>query len=357
MFIEKVPIRYAHGNAWQFWLFGKAIVQIQRKTGERRRIILFPFRTFDKQADKNSLIFYLKFNTQPYSGYGLWCLNHWINIATSVTKNEGGGYYIVCDKPLLIKHILKNIRFEDCEVKIIPSNKHTISRKQLVNICHPKFEKACLAHLTTFSHAKKYGIKEFWNIDADDTGYFLPPDQVARCLENVRKYARQNDIAVMSQDMHRSVHRGWHWSFGITYVNNVFDYKDCLRDSYQTAWKSKYKFIFDRYLSIPNLDWYFTYLHDTRKLKLGTFTIDNVYFGHWGMATTAEGLSLMLQISKHRKIMYPLFPEICNANTELCIDMFDDVIEFNSDSDIKESVDFMKNVVLARQRLLQKFSK
>lgn len=346
MFIEKVPINYLHGKAWQIWLFGKAIVQVQKKQG-KTKITFFPFRIFYNMERQNSLMFYLKFNSTN-DGFSLWCLHHWINIVMSI---HGGGYYIVCDKPVLIKKILISVPFDDCEVKIIPSSKYVISKKQLTNICHPIWKNACLAHLTTFSHAIKHGIKEFWNIDADDTSYFLPPDRVAQCLEDVRQYAKQNAIAVMSQDMHRSRLAGQHWSFGITYVNNVLDYKDFLKDSYDSTWNAKWKYIFEKRASMSNLDWYFTYLHDIHKLKIETFTINNVYFMHWGIANT-NSLYTMLQISRNGRIAYPLFSEIFNADSETEIEIFDDVIEFNSDSETQESAMFLKAILLARQKFV-----
>ncbi len=53
MFIEKVPINYIHGKAWQIWLFGKAVLQFEKRNGEKQKFTLLPFRTFEKRINKN----------------------------------------------------------------------------------------------------------------------------------------------------------------------------------------------------------------------------------------------------------------------------------------------------------------
>lgn len=337
MVIEKVPINYIHGKAWQIWLFGKAVLQFEKRNGEKRKFTLLPFRTFEKRINKNELMFYLKFNSENY-GFSLWCLHHWINIAAA----SRGNYCIICDKPNSIKKIFALVPFENCEVKIISSNKHVISKRFLKNICHPVWEKACLAHLTTFWHAKKYGIMNFWNIDADDTSFFLPPEKIAPLLAKVREYSISHNVSIISLDMHRTRYCGQHWSFGVTFVNSASITVDFLIKAKTEFWKKNYKYIFDsEFGCLSNLDWFFTYLKDSGKLKIETFTLDDVYFIHWGACNT-NGLYLMLQISKERKMIYPFFNTIfpCNGYTE--IPLYSDVINFSSDFAKEESLQFLK---------------
>lgn len=350
MFIEKIPINYVHGKAWQIWLFGKSFLQYEKKNGEKRKLTLFPFCNFDKLINKNELMFYLKFNSTNY-GFSLWCLHHWINIATA----SNGNYCIICDKPNIIKKILASVPFEKCEIRIIPSNKHVISKEFLKNICHPVWEKACLAHLTTFWHAKKHGLMNFWNIDADDTSFFLPPEKITPLLNKISEYSTSHNVSIMSLDMHRSRYCGRHWSFGVTFVNSAFMTSDILADAKNKYWKKNYEYIFDsEFGCLSNLDWFFTYLKDCGKIKIETFTLDDVYFIHWGASNT-NGLYLMLQISKGRKMFYPFFNTIFPSNSETEIHLCSDVINFSSDFPNEESLSFLKMIMISRANGMNKF--
>ncbi len=350
MFIEKVPINYVHGKAWQIWFFGKAILQYEKRNGEKWKFTLLPFRTFEKWINKNEPMFYLKFNSANY-GFSLWCLHHWINIATTLH----GNYCIVCDKLNIVKKILGFVPFENCEIRIIPSNNRCISKKILKNICNPVWEKACLAHLTTFWHAKKHSIMNFWNIDADDTSFFLPPEKIAPLLIKVREYSMSHNVSIISFDMHRSRYYGQHWSFGVTFINSASRIFEFLLDAKTELWKKNYKYIFDSEFGFqPNLDWFFTYLKDSGKLKIETFTLDDVYFIHWGSCNT-NALYLMLQISKDRKMLYPFFNTIfpCNGQTE--IPLCYDVINFSSDFSKEESLTFLKMIMTSRANGVNNF--
>ena len=124
----------------------------------------------------------------------------------------------------------------------------------------------CPSHLTTFYHAKQNNIKEFWNIDADDTMFALEPEDIMSILQNVENYSKTNNIDAMSLDMWHSRTRQRHWSFGITYINNFSEIFNILDSLTNTDWQNNYK---DCDVAF-NLDWFFTYLKDEKKYGKST---------------------------------------------------------------------------------------
>lgn len=217
-------------------------------------------------------VFYLKVNR--LADYTLPCIQHWIN----VINNMGADFYFLCDNKKLQNEILRWICFPNMNVKFISSSKCSQLRKIVKNISTRFWIKATYAHLTTFFHAKKTGVRSFWNIDADDTFFAMPIEKLSKYLKKVEEYAEAYNISAFSLDMHRSRTFGRHWSFGITFTRMSIDWFHILEQNTDSKWQKLY----DKYDYEFNLDWFFTYLRDYKNLKIESFYLDNTMFIHWG---------------------------------------------------------------------------
>jgi hypothetical protein len=184
-------------------------------------------------------------------------------------------YYIVCDHEQLKQNIIEKCK---CEEKVFIKSMTKQVEHISVEVADNGWKKAADAHLTTFCHAQENNIKSFWNIDADDTSFCLPPEKVATALFLAEKYAKENSIEIFSLDMYVTAHQGNDWSFGVTYI--CAENRDWMQTFASHCKEQQYK-------SFPkieeNVDWYVGYLRNTYTLPVETFYIKNVNFIHWGM--------------------------------------------------------------------------
>ena len=122
------------------------------KSGNKK--YFFPYRLYfnSYRYKKDGPFFYLKVNSMDF--ITIPCLQHWIDTIYEMN----GDFVIVCDKAELKAKIMKLCKFYYPEPKFMKS--YISPLKSIVkNICRTKFWiKAAHAHLTTFYHAKKYGI-------------------------------------------------------------------------------------------------------------------------------------------------------------------------------------------------------
>lgn len=331
---KKVKINYTKGKLRQIRFFDIPIVQYELTNERKLKNVVFPL--FRKPKTERPVA-YLKINSKNWR-YAIFCMHHWINIVTEM----GCDFYILCDDINIEYKLLSEIPFQTSNIKFLRSDRHTF-KKYIKNICAKRWINAGYSHLTTYLHAQKYGIKEFWNIDGDDTSFFEEPQVIAKALLKAEEIARQKDYHAFSLDMHRTSFYGLHWTFGITFTRvnmNIFKLISSVKDD---KWKHVYyTYVLDSPIPDSNVDSFFTYLKDKNKLKLGTFNINNIYFMHWGICNTLEFFK-MLQIAKNNSMLYPIASSI--ENSDVKIPIFDDVINFDANIDIEKSNEFMKKVL------------
>lgn len=275
--IQKVKIKLQDKVIKYVKFLGFSIVKYSKDIETKKYTLfeLFPANTSKINVGKK--MFYLKVNSCSY--LSLRCIQYWIDIIYALNAD----FHFVCDNDVLKSHILRNIKFYDENIKFIKSVRIKKYKDILDNIATKNWMKAGFAHLTTFINAKQNNIKEFWNIDADDTLFLLNPDKVAKLLECAESYANKNNLKIFSLDMHETETSGKHWSFGITYTKDPMYWLDIIVQNTDKNWQYEYT----KYTSSFNLDWFFTYLRDTGyKDYISTFYFDNLKFAHLGFMHT-----------------------------------------------------------------------
>ena len=241
---------------------------------------------------------YLKINRDAV--YTIDCVQTWLDIADALNAD----YYFVCDNCYLKYKILNKCYFKNTNIKFISSKGISIN-EIAKNLYTGNWKGATHAHLTPFYHAKKHGIKQFWNIDADDTTILLSPKKTADVLREASNIAISENIAALSLDMWISRTRGKHWSFGVTFINDIVNYLEIFKKNIDLGWTSMYQELDNQF----NLDWFFTYLRDNKYAVIKTFYIDNCMFIHWG-DFIANPFYSWVNIWKNEKVYYPIFENI-----------------------------------------------
>jgi len=277
-------------------------------------------------------IFYLKVNAE--TEYSIFCIRHWVNVATLLNAQ----IIFICDKHNLKKQIIKNINFKSVKYEFIQSEKRKL-KKYIKNFTTTKWENAGYAHLTTFFHAKKHCINEFWNIDADDTFICTLPERICKILEEVKNEAEKNNIELFSLDMWRSRTEGKAWTYGITYIRNLEKIIKIFEQENNLNWQKNYIGL-DNGL---NIDWFTTYLLDNKKLNIQTFYLENVYFIHFG--ANASFLLNMLGCSlcywADGKLYFPIILNIIKDKTLGELKIFEDCRKINYELNIHNSIKFL----------------
>lgn len=266
-------------------------MKINTLSGKFRRIYLFDKLVFEYKKNKQKIfnidlsyknninkpkeIFYLKFNRFADDAY--MCLQYWIDIINIL----GGDFYIICDNKKLEFNILKRIVFKDYNIKFIKSIKSQYLQNLINPIITPRWKNAAYAHLSTYYHAKQNNYKDFFNIDADDTLFIIPPEIFAKQLLQIKQYAINNSIDNFSLDMYLS--RFWNkpWSFGVTYSQMKIDYFAIFEKYNNNSWWEEKYYVIEKEKNV-NLDSYFTYLKDINLINNKVFYIQDSYFIHYG---------------------------------------------------------------------------
>lgn len=223
------------------------------------------------------MVYYLKINEDSIAT--IQNLREWLIV---LSKREGAMPVIVCDNPTLLTKIvdyglaLPGMRFISSE----RTNPDLIEIADVVT--NSRWKNAGFAHLTVFLDAKKQGYESFWNIDADDTHICLSYEKTAEALEKAETDAKENGIALYSLDMHTTRTDGLHWSFGITYTDNSFDWISLMKSmSKKESW-FRFRDVLEKTNGLVNVDMFFTYLkHENASLGIETFYLDHTYFIHY----------------------------------------------------------------------------
>ncbi len=267
---EKIKIKLKDGKSELIKIFGIPVLQYDKIQVGNQSNIKYYIPTRPKKSKKN-IVAYLKVNS--IRNYTILNLQNWINIVEIL----GYDYYIICDNEKLKKIILKEIVFPSTDIKIIKSIRNFKLRKIANNLADKTWTNAALAHLTTFYHAKSLGVKAFWNIDADDTTMLVTSTRAAEILKTLEKYADKKDIKLFSLDMWTSYTGGTHWTFGVTYTDNQFDWFKYFKKVKDLKWMYKYR----AKPTLINIDWFCTYLKDYESINIATYYIENLRFVHW----------------------------------------------------------------------------
>lgn len=279
-------------------------------------------------------VFYLKVNLDfPFA---IRCLQYWLDVI-SIYR---GGVVIVCDKPALKKTILDRCRFKNGLNFIeseISEQKHYVE-----NIYSPRWYNAAYAHLTTFYHADKTDVQKYWNIDADDTQFCLPPEKTAEVLKNVENYAEKNSIDAFSLDMHASRTANAHWSFGITYISDNSKIFALLKNP-DADWQSFKK------LDLYNVDWYMSYLRDKNKIRAESFYLDEMYFIHFGFLYKFDVHLHGLYHFQNNKCYMPFY-NILDNGEKLYFPIHKAGVKFSLDLPRKKHKEFLKQYFFIQQK-------
>lgn len=282
---------------------------VRVKTNDGHKSIIFRFlgiSIFNIDKNKKQLnlesdrIIYFKINRNV--NYTLKCIQGWINIANELKYP----FIFVCDNNELRYNIYRNCYFENSNIKFIKSMKIK-TRKGVKNLYTKHWKNATYAHLTPFYHAKKQGVCNFWNIDADDTTILLKPKRAAQALKEVEKLAIKKDINAISLDMWRSKTLGVHWSLGVLFIHDTIDFCKVFENQNDIEWTKKYLDYSDAF----NLDWFMSYLKKYKSYKIETFYIENCHFIHWGELIFSPYTSWICSW-KDGKIKYPILNSIYN---------------------------------------------
>ena len=290
----------------------------------------------------NYTYFYLKVNR--LDGYCFYNLQHWIDIVYQLDYD----FYIVCDNIKLENRILRNVVFKDLNIKFIKSIKNRISKKIVKNTASHDWYNAGYAHLTTFLHAKKYNFKEFWNIDADDTMLCMEPKKCCEAIKQAENYAKEKDISAFSLDMWRSITKGEHWSFGVTYIRQNIDYLKIFNEIKNCSWIENYEFKIKSW----NIDLFFNYLKDFKNINLQNFYIENLTFFHFG-DFLFNIISSGIYVYKNGCIEFPIIKQIYENDEYSKIPINNECVKF----DLNLPVDYCKNYIFNNKIVFHYYAK
>lgn len=299
-----------------------------------------PYDLYINKYKKEGPFFYLKVNSMDF--ITIPCLQHWID-----TINEmNGDFVIVCDKDELKAKILKQCCFYEPQPKFIKSYFKPL--KSIVkNICRTKFWiKATHAHLTTFYHAQKYGIKNFWNIDADDTMIFLSKERTAEMLRVVQEVAEEQNIDAYSLDMHLSETFNNSWTFGVTYIRNSSDWMKRFYSVKTKDWSEKYLIV----ESAINCDSLMDDFKHTKVANIKTFYAENLAFCHYANIFSFI-IGQAIHFWKNGILHYPLYKSLDISNLDVKISNECDKLNFNIQEE--ESIDIARKKFLFSDRMKQ----
>ena len=295
--------------------------------------------------------YYLKINRNE--GYSIRNLRHWIE---TINLNNDD-YTIICDNEALKKRVMESIEAinEKC---FIPSNR---TDTQIVEITKNNtsdfWNNASYSHLTTFFDAKKKGLDEFWNIDADDTCFCMTNERVAEILGLIEEWARKNRVHAMSFDMSHSRRKGAFWTFGVTYTDNRIDWFKIMMSHCYDGYFKKHGYDIKE---LPEcIDTFFTYISDCGSINVKSFYVENAKFVHYSNDFVYRPWCSWFATYKEGKIIKPLLRDFYGLQSVGEVDICSDVVKFdinlsnNEQAEwlINKSAEFERNKNIMRQSL------
>lgn len=296
----------------------------------------------NRKIRRTKMIFYLKVNRDE--GYTFRNLQHWVNIVESIPYSR---YYILCDKESLKQSIEEKVIFKTQEVEFLQSYRDLPELKYIAdNITEEMWRKAGYAHLTTFWHAKENNYPFFWNIDADDTCICLFPDRVRELLAEVETFVKENKVDIISLDMWNTRTNGFHWSFGVTYVNNSNDWNGVMKEHcLDEAMKAT---------QIRNVDGYFSCLRICSKLKIATFYFENLKFIHYADDFFKRPDTSGFFHWKNGELILPILRDCFGINSIGTVPIVKDIVPFDINITDEETTEFLMEYAQGHEKQLLK---
>lgn len=283
-------------------------------------------------CNSTNTAFYLKINRNTDSAFRY--LERWIQIAYLFNRD----CYIICDNRDVTASILEKDILYGSAIII-----ESISEKKVKTVAQ-RFSRdnhwlgAALAHMTAFYHSRKHGYDFFWNIDADDTFVCLSTDRIKEMLGKCEEYAKHQASDCLSLDMWRSILRGLHWSFGITFTSNEKDWIKIMEThSIDAEFQGK------EAIARGNIDAFFTYLKDAEpSLKIDTCYFENLTFIHDSGELMMNPVNGAIYHWTYGELHLPLV-EHCFKIPEIgTMRIADDVIKFEMGIENYEAVNVLR---------------
>lgn len=333
--IEKIKIKHKIDKLRVIKILGIPILYYKKNNQGKSIKFKWEFSKNTK-VSRDKICFYLKVHNDDETMYR--CLQNWIDVVDAIN----GDYFIICDSDKLKSKIMRKIFFPDLNIKFIKSQRKKLE-KVISKLTTGFWGNAGCAHATTFYHAAENGIKEFWNIDADDTMILFKPNTVAQILEKVQDYAKNNKIEIFSLDMWRSRTRNKAWTFGVTYIQNPIKFIDIFNKE-TGVWKKDYEG-FDNAL---NIDWYITYLKNSGKVKAESFYIENSSFIHFGPTRNflTNIIGSYICNWQNNKLTFPIIVEIYKNKELGIIPISKECVKFDLGLNLEDSVQFQKDILI-----------
>lgn len=253
----------------------------------------------------NQRVFYLKVHKVHMTSFE--CIKYWINIA----KNMNAFIYFVCDNPQMYYNICQNIIFPNKNFSFIKSDRISL-KKEVTKILKSdkKWTRIAYSILTPFIHAHKNHYHVSYNIDADDIQILNNPKQITQALKITETNAIKNNLDMTNLDLYVSKTFGIHWSFGVVLCLNPEKCLKVLKDTYADERYAK-EYIANN-IGI-NIDWFYTFLRDIDRLKMGTFYIENAMVIHMPDIILRPSWAIMMQF-RNGYVYYPILETFYKEN-------------------------------------------
>lgn len=313
-FLRKISINTKKCKIREIYLFGQKIyeyIKIDRYNKTLDKVKSYKFYSINgfHKPKKNQRIFYLKVHRVHRTSFD--CIRQWLNIAERINAFV----YFVCDNPemeLKIKQMCLPNRY----FAFIKSDRKTLRTeiKTILNKVERQtlWERIAYSMITPFLHAQKNNYTVSYNIDADDILLCAEPEKVAEAFIEAENYSYKHNIDLLNFDMFYSKSYAVHWSFGIVICTNTSKCLNAIKkntnwrnnkkliEQYNICWIDKFNF---------NVDWFFTFLRDTKQLNMKTFYIDKILVAHMPDIILEHGWAFMLQY-KNNHIHFPILSDL-----------------------------------------------
>ena len=206
-------------------------------------------------------------------------------------------------------------------------------------ISHSRWKRVAYSLLTPFLHARNNGYKDFWNIDADDTGLYAKRRKITKILKNVKDYSVSNKVDMISLDMCRTRYIGSHWTFGITYTDNSVNWLELMKDH------CKDSFFLDKnckYWDL-NIDGYCAYLGYSEFVNLSTFYVENLQMIHHDDNVYQHPGWGALRYWKNGKYYSSILKNDFGMGECGSLPIYKDIVKFDIGITAEESMRYLKN--------------
>lgn len=275
--------------------------------------------------------FYLKINRNTDLAFTY--LERWIQIAYLFDRD----CYIICDDKNIAASILdKDILYGNTSIIESISEKQAKTVAQRFSMDDRRLG-AALAHMTTFYHSQKKGYDFFWNIDADDTLVCLSIDRIKEMLEKCEEHAKSHAFGCLSLDMWRTIYRGSHWSFGITFTSNEKNWIK-LMEKHSLDEEFRKKKDYER----ANIDSFFSYLRGAEpSLKIDAFYFENLTFVH-DSGNMMDPVNSAVYHWSGGELHLPLVEHFYNLPEIGAMHIADDIIRFEMGIESVEAINVLR---------------